>query len=74
MAISIESLGIDRLSVTQRLDLIDQIWNSLPDQISPEEVPEWHLPELMRRRASLEAAPDSGKPWRDVLNPLEQVM
>jgi putative addiction module component (TIGR02574 family) len=72
MAVSIESLGIDRMSIIERLDLIEQIWNSLPDEISPQEVPEWHLAELIRRRAGLEAEPDLYKPWRDVLNRLEQ--
>jgi putative addiction module component (TIGR02574 family) len=73
MTVSIESLGIDRLSVSERLDLIEQIWNSLPDQISLQEVPAWHLAELVQRRARLEADQGAGKPWRDVLDRLEQV-
>ena len=50
MPVNIEALGIDRLSVRERLDLIEQIWDSLPEQLSPEEVPPWHLAELARRR------------------------
>lgn len=71
MAVSIESLGIDRLSARERLDLIEQIWDSLPEQVSPDEVPEWHLVELARRRALAETAPGVGRPWRDVLDELE---
>ncbi len=71
MPVSIAALGIDRLSVGERLDLIEQIWNSLPEQVAPEEVPEWHLAELARRRALAEAQPGVGKPWREVLAPLE---
>jgi len=51
MPVTIESLGIDRLTVRERLELIEQIWDSLPESIEPQEVPEWHLVELARRRA-----------------------
>ncbi|MBV9124702.1 MAG: addiction module protein [Planctomycetes bacterium] len=32
MSVHIEALGIDRLSVRERLELIEQIWDSLPQQ------------------------------------------
>ena len=67
MPVSLEALGIDRLSVGERLDLIEQIWDSLPDQVSPEEVPEWHLAELAKRRAEADTSPRVGKPWREAL-------
>lgn len=67
MSVSIESLGIDRLSVQERLVLIDQIWDTLPENVSPEEVPAWHLPYLAKRRADAEANPGEGKPWREAL-------
>jgi len=71
MAVSIEALGIDRLSVADRLELIEQIWNSLPDEIAPEDVPDWHRAELAKRREQARAQPGVGKPWREVLKPLE---
>jgi putative addiction module component (TIGR02574 family) len=67
MPVSIEALGIDRLSVRERLELIEQIWDSLPQHVSPEEVPPWHLAELAKRRAEADAAPGVGKPWREAL-------
>jgi putative addiction module component (TIGR02574 family) len=67
MAVSIEALGIDRLSVRERLELIEQIWNSLPEQVNPDEVPAWHLAELAKRRAEADALPRAGKPWREAL-------
>ena len=70
MPVSIESLGIERLSVRERLELIDQIWDSLPESLQPDEVPEWHLVELARRRAEAEARPGEGRPWREVLDTL----
>jgi putative addiction module component (TIGR02574 family) len=71
MPVSLETLGIDQLSVEERLELIEQIWNSLPERVAPSEVPAWHLAELARRRAEVEARPAVGKPWREVLESLE---
>jgi putative addiction module component (TIGR02574 family) len=67
MPVTLASLGIERLNVTERLELIDQIWDSLPESVESQEVPEWHLVELARRRAEAEARPGAGRPWRDVL-------
>lgn len=71
MPVHLEALGIDQLSVPKRLELIEQIWDSLPEQVSPAEVPPWHLEELAKRRAEVEKAPGAGKPWREVLARLE---
>jgi putative addiction module component (TIGR02574 family) len=71
MSVSIEALGIHQLSVTERLELIEQIWNTLPEQVAPQEVPQWHLTELAKRRAQAEAQPGVGKSWREVLDRLE---
>lgn len=70
MGVSLESLGIGKLSVRERLELIDQIWDSLPDSVQEAEVPEWHLEEVARRRAEAHARPGEGRPWRDVLDSL----
>jgi putative addiction module component (TIGR02574 family) len=67
MPVSLEALGIDRLSVRERLDLIEQIGDNLPEQANAEEVPEWHLAELARRRAEVDTSPQAGKPWREAL-------
>ena len=71
MSVSIEAFGIHQLSVGDRLELIEQIWNSLPEHVSPQEVPEWHLVELAKRRAQAEAQPNLGKPWREALGAIE---
>ena len=67
MSVNIKSIGIDQLSVRERLDLIEQIWDSLPESVEPEEVPDWHLAELARRRAAADTRPGEGRPWREVL-------
>jgi len=71
VAVCIDSLGIDRLSVGDRLDLIEQIWDSLPEQVEPQDIPDWHLAELAVRRARAAEEPSVGKPWREVLERLE---
>jgi putative addiction module component (TIGR02574 family) len=67
MAITIKELGIERLSVRERLDLIEQIWDSLPEEVAPDEVPEWHKEVLARRLAEAQANPGGGVPWREAL-------
>jgi putative addiction module component (TIGR02574 family) len=71
MSVSEVAMGIDRLSVRERLDLIERIWNSLPEKMDTSEVPPWHLAELAIRRTAAEAQPGVGKPWREALRPLE---
>jgi putative addiction module component (TIGR02574 family) len=67
MPINTEEWGFDRLSVRERLDLIEQIWDSLPEEVNAEEVSAWHIVELAKRRAQADASPAEGKPWREAL-------
>lgn len=71
MAIQLESLGLDKLSVQERLDLIEVLWDSLPEQLDASMIPDWHLAEVAKRRADASANPGVGKPWREVLDRLE---
>jgi putative addiction module component (TIGR02574 family) len=71
MTLPLDALAIDRLSVRDRLDLIERIWNSLPERVEPQDIPEWHLAELAKRLARAEKEPGEGKPWREVLERLE---
>ena len=67
MVAKLETFGIDRLSVSDRLELIELIWESLPDQVAAEDLPACHVAELAKRIANVEANPGAGRPWRDVL-------
>jgi len=70
MSIAIEDLKLERLSVQERLELIEAIWNSLPTQLAPEDIPLEFMPELERRYDEATANPGVGKPWREVLESL----
>lgn len=66
MAVTLQALGIDKLSVSDRLDLIDQIWESLehlpgPDILSPEQDAE-----IERRLRLADADPQRAIPWQQV--------
>jgi putative addiction module component (TIGR02574 family) len=65
MGLTLEQFGIDRLSSQQRLELIDLIWESLPDD-APFTPPDWHLRELERRIAAADADPSAAEPWEAV--------
>jgi putative addiction module component (TIGR02574 family) len=63
---TLQELGIDRLSIDQRLDLIGQIWDSITEADANITIPEWHIRELERRVASAEANPKAAIPWEVV--------
>jgi putative addiction module component (TIGR02574 family) len=69
MSTDLTTLGLDKLSVQERLDLIDKLWDSLPDQLDQSMLPDWHLAEIAQRRAKTGAG--AAKPWRSVLDALE---
>lgn len=71
MAIDLESLGVHQLSVPERLSLIEQIWETLPGEVDPSEVPEWHRAELAKRRSQVDRHTAQGSPWREVIGRLE---
>lgn len=71
MPADLAALGLDKLTSQERLELIDVLWESLPDQFDAAMIPDWHVAELTKRRAEANANPGTGKPWREVLDKLE---
>jgi len=65
MSPTLQELGIDRLSIIDRLTLISEIWDSITP-IDQMEIPESHREELDRRLAAADADPTAGKPWEEV--------
>ncbi len=67
----IKVMGIDKLSVTERLELIEQIWDSLPESVEAHDMPAWHLQEVAKRYEHAKAHLGEGKPWIEVMKELE---
>ncbi len=63
---SIQSLGIDRLAVTEKFRLIDEIWLSIAQEKGETQVPTWHRQLLDERLAEFDADPEQGDPWEEV--------
>ena len=63
---SLSDVAIKQLSVAERLDLITELWDSIPDSLEELPIPEWHRAELERRLAAADANPDGAIPWEEV--------
>lgn len=63
---SLPELDPSQLTISQKLDLIALLWDSIPDSVEALPMPEWHRQELERRLAAADAAPESGIPWEQV--------
>jgi putative addiction module component (TIGR02574 family) len=61
------------LSVSERLEVVNVIWESIASEHVELPVPDWQIAEVERRSAEMDANPDLGIPWEDVkkrvLNP-----
>ncbi len=68
------SVAIDELlelSVPDKLDVLERLWDSItadPQQVA---IPDWHLEELDRREEELRRNPQSGKDWEAVKQRLQ---
>jgi len=66
MAPTMKELGIDKMSIEDRLALVQEIWDSIAE--SPEQIPvtEAQRRELERRLAAHAADPHNVIPWEEV--------
>jgi putative addiction module component (TIGR02574 family) len=63
---SLPELGLDQLTVSQKLELISLLWDSIPDSVEALPIPDWHREELELRLKSADAAPELALPWEQV--------
>ena len=63
MSVSLKSLGIERLSVAERLDLVEELWDSIA---SSTPVTDAQRTELDRRLADHKSNPDDVVSWEEV--------
>ena len=72
MPTNAKSLGIDLLSLGDRMVLVEEIWDSIAAESASLEVPQSHKEELDRRLADFDSDPHSGSSWEDVENRLQK--
>ena len=61
-----KSLGIDRLSVPERIALVESIWESITSDPATESPSAEQLAELERRWQDDEAHPEDVVPWEKI--------
>lgn len=60
------TLGIDRLSVADRIELVHDIWDSIAAEIEQATVTTAEHEEVERRLAEHQANPEAAIPWEQV--------
>ncbi|MEW6348619.1 MAG: addiction module protein [Thermodesulfobacteriota bacterium] len=58
--------GFDALSIDERLDYVQSLWDRIAAKPEEIPVPDWHKEILEERLADLRAHPDKGRPWKEV--------
>ena len=64
---TVQDLGIDRLSVDDRIELVHAIWDTIPTGSLTPLLTEVQRRELERRLADHVADPDDVVPWEQIL-------
>ena len=66
MSTKLTALGIDRLSVAERIDLVEEIWDSIAAEVEQAPLTEAEQREVDRRLANHHANPQAAIPWEQV--------
>jgi putative addiction module component (TIGR02574 family) len=66
MSPTLQELGIDRLSIEQRLELAQRLWDSVAADLERQPLTSAQRAELERRVAAADANPAEGVPWEVV--------
>jgi len=59
---------LEILSVPERLQLVEDLWDSIAKSKTNIDIPEWQKKELARRKERYLQNPDSALPWPEVKN------
>lgn len=63
---------LKQLSVEERLELIEVVWESLEDEATDVPVPDWHKSVIDERLDALEAGTSVGAPLKEVMDRLRR--
>lgn len=67
MSPAAENLGIERMSIEERLALAQELWDSVYTDLDVQPLTDAQRAELERRVAAADANPNEGVPWKTVL-------
>jgi putative addiction module component (TIGR02574 family) len=62
-----------KLSISERIELVEAIWDTIGQESASIPVPEAHKEELDRRLKDLADNPGTGSPWEEVRARLEKM-
>ena len=57
---------LETLSVSERVQLVEDLWDSIARSNANLPVPQWQKDELARRKRNYRQNPDSGESWEQV--------
>ncbi len=57
---------LETLPVSERVQLVEDLWDSIARTNAEISVPQWQKDELNRRKQSYRRKPDSGRTWVEV--------
>lgn len=66
MSPTLKALGIDQMSVAERILLVEEIWDSIAVEEAELPLTESQRQDLQRRIAAYEANPKAGSSWEEV--------
>jgi putative addiction module component (TIGR02574 family) len=58
--------GFDEMSVEEKIDYVQSLWDRITVDESQVPVPNWHRELLNERLADYRANPNEGRPWEEV--------
>jgi putative addiction module component (TIGR02574 family) len=66
MSLTLKTLGIDQMSIDKRLNLIEEIWDSITAETEQIPLTEAQKQDLQRRLDAYQANPKAGSSWEEV--------
>ena len=58
--------GFDEMSVEDKIEYVQALWDRIAADESQVPVPDWHREALQERLADYHANPNQGRPWEEV--------
>jgi putative addiction module component (TIGR02574 family) len=71
MSVSIHSLGLDRLSLAERILLVEELWDSIAATPEAVSLTDSQQRDLQRRLDAYRDNPQAGSPWEEVKTRLQ---